>query len=105
MNTSPIGQFQVKPRLTANRRPRERRYTENTDYAGFVTRVLRAHGRRVAEGDIEALTELSTLSAQLDQAITEAITGLRATGYSWSEIAARLGITKQAAHQRWGKAA
>jgi hypothetical protein len=101
MSTTPIGQFRVKPRLTTNRWPRTRRYTENTDYAGFVTRVLRAHGRRVAEGDIEALTELSALSVQLDQAITDAITGLRNTGYSWSEIAARLGITKQAAHQRW----
>ena len=29
------------------------------------------------------------------------IAGLRSAGYSWAEIAHRLGITRQAAHQRW----
>ena len=39
----------------------------------------------------------------LDHAITEAITGLRARhGYSWADIGIRLGITRQAAQQRWG---
>ena len=33
--------------------------------------------------------------------ITTAVTGLRKAGYSWAEIAARLGVTRQAAHQRW----
>jgi hypothetical protein len=28
---------------------------------------------------------------------------LRAAGYSWAEIGARLGITRQAAQQRWGR--
>ena len=27
---------------------------------------------------------------------------LRGCGYSWAEIGSRLGITRQAAHQRWG---
>jgi hypothetical protein len=31
-----------------------------------------------------------------------ATTFLRACGYSWAEIGSRLGITRQAAHQRWG---
>ncbi len=35
--------------------------------------------------------------------MTEAITELRARhGYSWADIATRLGITRQAAQQRWG---
>lgn len=102
MTTPRIAQFRVKPGLTPKRRTRTRRYVENTDYAAFATRVLRAHGRRVAEGDIDALTELTALATELDQAITKGITGLRAAGYSWTAIANRLGITKQAAHQRWG---
>jgi len=34
---------------------------------------------------------------------TEAVKGLRARGYSWAEIGSRLGITRQAAQQRWGQ--
>ena len=48
---------------------------------------------------------MARLAADLDHAITEAITGLRARhGYSWADIGMRLGITRQAAQQRWGDA-
>jgi hypothetical protein len=89
----------VKPRLTPNRR---RDVVENDAYAAFTQRVIRAYARRVATGDVEALTDLVGLSQQLDAAILQAVTGLRGYGYSWAEIASRLGITRQAAHQRWG---
>ena len=42
------------------------------------------------------------LSAEIDDAIAQAVTGLRGFGYSWAEIGSRLGITRQAAQQRWG---
>ena len=42
------------------------------------------------------------LAAELDTAIGQAVTGLRAYGYSWADIGSRLGITRQAAQQRWG---
>ena len=90
----------VKRSLTAKRR---RRVVENDDYAAFIQRVIRAHSRRIASGDIDALTGMATLSADLDHAITEAITALRTRhGYSWADIGTRLGITRQAAQQRWG---
>ena len=41
-------------------------------------------------------------AAEIDTAIGQAVTGLRATGYSWAEIGLRLGVTRQAAQQRWG---
>jgi hypothetical protein len=44
------------------------------------------------------------LSAEIDIAISQVVTGLREFGYSWAEIGARLGITRQAAQQRWGRA-
>ena len=44
------------------------------------------------------------LSAEIDDAIAQAVTGLRGFGYSWAEIGSRLGITRQAAQQRWGRA-
>ncbi len=75
---------------------------ENDDYAAFTRRILAAHGRRIARGDIDGLTTLAALADDIDDALHEAITGLRQHGYSWADIAAQLGITRQAAHQRWG---
>jgi len=47
---------------------------------------------------------MTRLAAELDDAISQAVTGLRAAGYTWAGIAARLGVTRQAAQQRWGRA-
>jgi hypothetical protein len=33
--------------------------------------------------------------------MAEAVKGLRARGYSWGETGSRLGISRQAAQQRW----
>ena len=74
---------------------------ENDEYAAFARRVLRAYARRVADGDVEALILMFGLAAEIDTAITQAVKGLRACGYSWAEIGSRLGITRQAAQQRW----
>ena len=90
----------VKPRWTAHR---ARRVAENDDYAAFARRILAAYARRVGDGDVEALTAMTALAADLDEAIGQAVTGLRAVGYSWAEIGVRLGITRQAAQQRWGQ--
>lgn len=96
----------VNAHLTPDRPGQGRgRLVENGDFAAFSGRVIRAAGRRVAAGDVDALPALAALSAELDAAITDAVTGLRAAGYSWGEIAARLGVTRQAAHQRWNRTA
>jgi hypothetical protein len=75
---------------------------ENDAYLVFVARVITAAGKRVATGDVEALPDLARLSADLDAALITAVQGLREFGYSWEQIAARLGVTRQAAQQRWG---
>lgn len=93
----------VKPVLTARTgRPRRRMVVENDEFAAFARRIIRAHGKRVAAGDVEALTDLVALSTVLDTVIANAVKGLRGHGYSWAEIGARLGISRQAAQQRWG---
>ena len=81
---------------------RRRNVVENDDYAAFTRRILAAHGRRISRGDIEGLATLAGLAVDMDAAIHQAITGLRAAGHSWADIAARLGVTRQAAQQRWG---
>jgi hypothetical protein len=54
-------------------------------------------------GDIEALALMLGLEEEIDTAVAEAeaVMGMRAYGYSWAEIGSRLGITRQAAQQRW----
>jgi DNA-directed RNA polymerase specialized sigma24 family protein len=84
------------------RRGRRRQDVENDAYLGFVARVITAAGRRVATGDVDALPDLARLVHDLDTALLTAVTGLRAFGYSWEQIASRLGVTRQAAQQRWG---
>jgi len=99
---NPGGPDTVKNPLTPDRAGR---VVENDEYAAFARRVLRAYARRVATGDVEALTLMLGLSAEIDTAIGQAVSGLREFGYSWAEIGARLGVTRQAAWQRWGRLA
>ncbi|MCP9949287.1 hypothetical protein [Actinomadura madurae] len=94
-----MSDFTVNRSLTPNR---ARRVVENDEYAAFLRRILRAYSRRIASGDVEALAYLAEVAAELDVATHDAVTGLRAYGYSWSDIARPLGITRQAAQQRWG---
>jgi len=89
----------VKKPLTPKRRYR---VVENDEYAAFLRRVIRAYSRRVAAGDIEAITTMAALASDLEDATRQAITALNAFGYSWADIAMRLGITRQGAQQRWG---
>ena len=65
----------VNKPLTPKRRYR---ITENDEYAAFLRRVIRAYSRRVAAGDIEAITTMAHLADDLEDATRQAITGLRA---------------------------
>lgn len=92
------GTFSVNKRLTLNRT----QAVENPQYAAFARRILKAYARRVATGDIESLALMAELADTIDTSIRDAVTGLREHGYSWADIGARLGVTRQAAQQRWG---
>src|SRR5215213_5344779 len=94
----------VKPALTPTPRKRSKREVENPEFDAFVRRILQAYARRVAAGDIEALRSLSRLSSEVDAVTRLAVAGLRQCpySYSWFEIADRLGVSKQAAQQRYG---
>jgi hypothetical protein len=81
---------------------RARSVVQNEEYAAFARRILRAYARRVAAGDIDAITNLAALAEETDTAIRHAVSGLRSQGYSWAEIGTRLGVTRQAAQQHWG---
>ena len=76
--------------------------TETDKYGRFVRRIMRAYGRRVADLDIEGLKGLVDLRTELDDQIRTSAQLLQAQGYSWAEIGRVLGVSKQAAQQRFG---
>ncbi|WP_203905877.1 hypothetical protein, partial [Virgisporangium aliadipatigenens] len=79
-----------KPGLTPKPRKRAKRQVENDAYGAMVRRMVRAYGRRVGNGDVEALTGLTDLVSEVDTAVRVAVVGLYDFGYSWADIAARL---------------
>lgn len=75
--------------------------TETDDFAAFLSRIIRAYERRVAEGDDVDLARMLEIRNELDDAIQGAVDGLRRQGHSWDYIAKGAGITRQSAHERW----
>ena len=60
----------------------------------------------VGDPDLHDLTEmngLAALSTLIDELIHAQVVEMKTSGYSWSEIGAALGMTKQATQQRYGK--
>lgn len=83
----------------------EHRAVENSAYAGFARRIIRAMARRVGAGDIAALPELVALRDELDGFIEDAVRDLRSEAggsHSWAELGDVLGVTRTAAQKRWG---
>ena len=78
---------------------------ETADFGATVRRFVRAYGKRVAEDDAYDLKGLVDLHDEVDRAIAVAVAGLRGGEgrYSWTEIGDALGISRQAARQRFAK--
>ncbi len=49
------------------------------------------------------ITEADAATRQAHRTLTAAVTRARAQGHTWTQIARQLGITRQAAHQRFGQ--
>jgi hypothetical protein len=54
-----------------------------------------------SDGALRALGDVGLVRRLLDQAEFEAVRTARRQGRSWSEIAVRLGVTRQSAWERW----
>lgn len=98
--------------LSANRRSRPRRVKrtkrerESHEMAQMVFRVARSMVRRASTGDLEALRALRQMRQHIDDATKAAAQELHSPtdwvgGYSWTEIARELGISRQAARQQF----
>lgn len=78
---------------------------DHSEFIGFARRILRAVARRVGAASPEDLAEMLALEADLRLSIDRAVAGMRETGFSWAEIGAACGTTRQAAHARWASKA
>jgi hypothetical protein len=95
---APDGGFGVNTALTPKRR------REASEIGGMVGRMLRALARRAESGDLEALRVLRDLEVNVQMEQLRAARGLNVQhGYSWGEIGLAIGISRQAAHHRWGQ--
>jgi hypothetical protein len=94
----PVRPPDVNHKMTRRRR---RPAVENDEYAAFARRVLRAYARRIGKGDIDEFAQMAAIAAEMDDILRQAVAGLRAAGFSWADIAARTGTTRQAAWKRW----
>lgn len=75
---------------------------ETTDYAAMMRRMMKAHGRRVADGDVEDLAELMELQTYLDLIVRGAVQAQREDqGKSWTDIARAAGTSRQAAQKKY----
>ncbi|MBF6483833.1 hypothetical protein IU431_06635 [Nocardia otitidiscaviarum] len=74
-----------------------------SEFAPFIRRVLVEWAREVALSDPDAFAEMVDIAAEFTDALAPTARALRkAGGFSWAEIAEPLGISRQAAQQRWG---
>ncbi len=66
-------------------------------------RMQAALDNQTGAGDpLDALSDLATLDEFVNDYAQARVDDARATGASWAEIAERLGVTRQAAHKRFG---
>jgi hypothetical protein len=81
-----------------------KRNVETADFAEMMKRMIQAHGKRVADGDVADLADFLDIAALLDAEIAHAVREMRARwGLSWADIGTAAGTTRSAAFQRWGK--
>lgn len=86
----------------SRRSPRRKREVETLDFIAAARRFIRAAGKRVGDADEAELAALLELRAEVDRAVDVAVAGMRARGLSWGWIGQGVGMTRQAARQRWG---
>jgi len=91
------GGFTVNEVLTGKRQ------IETPEFAAMVRRVVRALNRRVANGDVEGLRTLVGLTEFIQGMVAATVLELHERhGYTWEQIGRSMGMTRQAAQQRWG---
>ena len=85
---------------------RRKETRETSEYISMLRRMVRGLGRRVANGDPGDLADAIRLQRELDVVIREAVAVMRdQAGFSWQQLADEMGVSKQAAQQKYGRRA
>lgn len=80
-------------------------HREAPELGAACVRMFRALARRAGDGELEALEQLAFLQDSLQIQLGAAVAGYReGHGFSWTDVGNVLGITRQAAQQRFRKA-
>jgi CRP-like cAMP-binding protein len=85
---------------------RGRGYRSTRDLIGAMRRLMRAAAERVANGETDGTGEeefafFVELEQDLHQAMAHAVERMRQNGVTDAEIAAMLGVSRQAVSKRW----
>lgn len=78
-----------------------RRVVETDLFAGAVERMVSALGVRAAS-NLVYLRDLDRVRRHAEVVTLRAVRCLRADGHSFADVAAQLGVTRQAVSQRFG---
>lgn len=76
---------------------------ETIDFLKMLTRMIKAASQRVENGDELQLAAFRVCELELKRGMINAVRGQLRQGKSWADIGSALGITRQAAQQRFGK--
>ena len=71
------------------------RVTETGEFGRAAIRMIRQMARRVGASDIAEFGAMFEVMTEAEHAVTETIDALRVAGFSWTEIAAEVGWTRQ----------
>lgn len=74
---------------------RSERRTETGEFGRAAVRMIRQMAKRVGASDIAEFGAMWEVMTEAEHAVTEAIDGLRVSGFSWAEIGAEVGWSKQ----------
>lgn len=75
-----------------------------SDSVAFCRAMISALGDKIAAGDPEDLAPLAELRDLIDDTMADVIVSMKAnSACSWADIGEALGITRQTAHERFGR--
>lgn len=89
---------------TRERRRATRVKREPMEQGAVIGKLLEALAQRAGNGDLDPLVALYRLDYQLNAALADAAVAARRAGHTWTTIAGELGVSRQAARQRWQSA-
>jgi len=86
----------------ARKARRAERVTETSDFGQAAIRMIRAMAKRTGASDIATFALLWELQHETELAVCAAIDALKADGFSWTDLADELGVSRNAISQ-WRK--